>query len=330
MPEALKLKEPKTINISKDIILLSKLIKSMEKVIRGKHEVIELLLTCLIAGGHVLIEDVPGLGKTTIAKTLAKLISKNKKGESVSFSRIQFTPDLLPYDITGVDIFDPDKKQFVFTKGPVFANIVLADEINRTTPKVQSALLEVMEEKQVTVGTKTYKMEPLFFVIATQNPVETAGTYPLPFAQIDRFIMKLKVGYPDEKHEIDIVKENPSIKIMPLIKPVCGKEDILKIQQAAENIYCDEKLIRTAVSIINMTRKHQGIELGASPRASIMLIKAAKAYALIKDRNYVIDQDIIDLAPLVITHRLKLKNINMDIDAEISAYARNQLAKLNY
>jgi MoxR-like ATPase len=328
MPKAILSRNSKT--KEKACKLISSLIESMEKVIRGKHEVIELLLTCLISGGHVLIEDVPGLGKTTIAKTLAKLISKNKKGESVSFKRIQFTPDLLPYDITGVDIFDPEKKKFVFAKGPVFANIVLADEINRTTPKVQSALLEVMAEKQVTVGNRTYSMEPLFFVIATQNPIETAGTYPLPFAQIDRFIMKLKVGYPDENQEIDIVKENPSIKIMPNIKPVCGKEDILEIQNIADNIYCDEKLIKTAVSVVNMTRKHQGIELGASPRASIMLIKAAKAYALVKGREYVIDQDIIDLAPLIIAHRLKLKDINLDIEYEIRSYTINQLAELKY
>ncbi len=328
MPKAILSRNSKT--KEKACKLISSLIESMEKVIRGKHEVIELLLTCLISGGHVLIEDVPGLGKTTIAKTLAKLISKNKKGESVSFKRIQFTPDLLPYDITGVDIFDPEKKKFVFAKGPVFANIVLADEINRTTPKVQSALLEVMAEKQVTVGNRTYSMEPLFFVIATQNPIETAGTYPLPFAQIDRFIMKLKVGYPDENQEIDIVKENPSIKIMPNIKPVCGKDDILEIQNIADNIYCDEKLIKTAVSVVNMTRKHQGIELGASPRASIMLIKAAKAYALVKGREYVIDQDIIDLASLIIAHRLKLKDINLDIEYEIRSYTINQLAELKY
>ncbi len=328
MPKAILSRNSKT--KEKACKLISSLIESMEKVIRGKHEVIELLLTCLLSGGHVLIEDVPGLGKTTIAKTLAKLISKNKKGESVSFKRIQFTPDLLPYDITGVDIFDPEKKKFVFAKGPVFANIVLADEINRTTPKVQSALLEVMAEKQVTVGNRTYSMEPLFFVIATQNPIETAGTYPLPFAQIDRFIMKLKVGYPDENQEIDIVKENPSIKIMPNIKPVCGKEDILEIQNIADNIYCDEKLIKTAVSVVNMTRKHQGIELGASPRASIMLIKAAKAYALVKGREYVIDQDIIDLASLIIAHRLKLKDINLDIEYEIRSYTINQLAELKY
>jgi len=328
MPKAIMSRNSKT--KEKACKLISSLIESMEKVIRGKHEVIELLLTCLISGGHVLIEDVPGLGKTTIAKTLAKLISKNKKGESVSFKRIQFTPDLLPYDITGVDIFDPGKKKFVFAKGPVFANIVLADEINRTTPKVQSALLEVMAEKQVTVGNRTYSMEPLFFVVATQNPIETAGTYPLPFAQIDRFIMKLKVGYPDENQEIDIVKENPSIKIMPNIKPVCGKEDILEIQNIADNIYCDEKLIKTAVSVVNMTRKHQGIELGASPRASIMLIKAAKAYALVKGREYVIDQDIIDLASLIIAHRLKLKDINLDIEYEIRSYTINQLAELKY
>jgi MoxR-like ATPase len=306
------------------------LIENIEKVIRGKKEVIELLLTCLLSGGHVLIEDVPGLGKTTIAKTLAKLISKNSKNTQARFTRIQFTPDLLPYDITGVDIYDPDKREFTFSKGPVFSNIILADEINRTTPKVQSALLEVMAEKQVTVGNRTYSMEPLFFVIATQNPIETSGTYPLPYAQIDRFIMKIKIGYPEFEEEIDIVKENPSSKIMPLIKPVCGKDEILKLMEVAEKIYCDEKLINIAVSVVNMTRKHQGIELGASPRASIMLVNSAKSYAFIKGRDYVIDQDIIDLAPLVIAHRLKIKDVSLDIEDEIKSYTMTQLAKLDY
>lgn len=310
--------------------LICIIIENLEKVIRGKRKVIELLLTCLISGGHALIEDVPGLGKTTIAKTLAKLISKNNRNAQVKFTRIQFTPDLLPYDITGVDIFDPEKKKFTFQKGPVFTNIILADEINRTTPKVQSALLEVMAEKQVTVGNRTYSMEPLFFVIATQNPVETSGTYPLPYAQIDRFIMKIKIGYPDFNDEIDIVKENPSAKIMPAIKPVCGKEDIILLMEIADKIYCDEKLVKTAVSIVNMTRKHQGIELGASPRASIMLVNSAKAYALVKGRDYVIDQDIIELAPLVIAHRLKIKDVSLNIESEIKSYTLNELAKLNY
>jgi MoxR-like ATPase len=306
------------------------LINNLERVIRGKREVIELLLTGFIAGGHVLIEDVPGLGKTTLAKTLAHLISLTKKGNPVVFRRIQFTPDLLPYDITGVDIFDPDTRQFVFTPGPAFANILLADEINRTTPKVQSALLEVMAENQVTVGNKTYLMDPLFFVIATQNPVETEGTYPLPLAQIDRFIMKIGIGYPDEETEFGIVKDDPSFTIMPTIKPVCGKDDILGLIGSVPSVFCDDRLMRAAVSIASHTRDHRGIELGASPRASIMLVKAARAHALVKGRGYVIDQDIIDLAPLVVAHRLRLKAIKVDAQSLVREIALDVMSKLNY
>ena len=190
--------------------LARRLIEGLETVIRGKTEVLEQLVTGILAGGHVLIEDVPGLGKTTLAKTVARLVSRSRKGSSVVFRRIQFTPDLLPYDITGVDVFDPGTRTFVFTPGPVFANVLLADEINRTTPKVQSALLEVMAEGQVTVGNHTYRMDPFFFVIATQNPVEMEGVYPLPLAQIDRFLMKLHIGYPDTEVEVGIVRDDPA------------------------------------------------------------------------------------------------------------------------
>ena len=186
--------------------LARRLVDGLASVIRGKEEVLERLVTAVIAGGHVLVEDVPGLGKTTLAKTIARLVSGSRKGSAVTFRRIQFTPDLLPYDITGVDVFDPGTRKFVFTPGPVFANVLLADEINRTTPKVQSALLEVMAEGQVTIGNTTYPMDPFFFVIATQNPVEMEGVYHLPLAQIDRFLMKLHIGYPDAEVEVGIVQ----------------------------------------------------------------------------------------------------------------------------
>ncbi|MBN1699027.1 MAG: AAA family ATPase [Spirochaetales bacterium] len=306
------------------------LIDNLEQVIRGKRPVLEYLVTALIAGGHVLIEDVPGLGKTTLAKTLAHLISLSERGNPVVFKRIQFTPDLLPYDITGVDIYDQKNNAFVFSPGPAFANILLADEINRTTPKVQSALLEVMAENQITVGNRTHSMDPFFFVIATQNPVETEGTYPLPLAQIDRFLMKLHIGYPDEEVEINIVKDDPAFNIMPHITPVCGKEDILLIRNAVNNIYCDERLIRAAVNISAATRKHRGIELGASPRASLMLVKAARAYALVKGRSYIIDQDLVDLAPLVISHRLRMKALKLEPEALIRELTLDALQKLSY
>ncbi|MBN2531269.1 MAG: AAA family ATPase [Spirochaetales bacterium] len=307
-----------------------KLLKNLERVIRGKQECLEFLITGLIAGGHILIEDVPGLGKTTLAKTLAHLISRTKKGNPVVFKRIQFTPDLLPYDITGVDVFDPHSNQFIFSPGPAFANILLADEINRTTPKVQSALLEVMAENQVTVGNKTHKMDSFFFVIATQNPVETEGTYPLPLAQIDRFLMKIRIGYPSEDIEIGIVKDDPAFTVMPAMQPVCGKDDILNIRDAVSRIYCDERLIKVIVSIVSATRNYRGIELGASPRASLMLIKAARAYAMVKGRGYVIDQDIVHLAPIVIAHRLRIKTVKLDPEKLIRDITLDALSKITY
>jgi MoxR-like ATPase len=306
------------------------IIDNLERVIRGKRKVLEYLVTGLIAGGHILIEDVPGLGKTTLAKTLAHLISRTRKGKPVVFKRIQFTPDLLPYDITGVDIYDQKNNTFVFYPGPAFANILLADEINRTTPKVQSALLEVMAENQITIGNRTHTMDAFFFVIATQNPVETEGTYPLPLAQIDRFLMKIRIGYPDEEVEIGIVKDDPAYTIMPHITPVCGKEDILNIRHSVNKIYCDERLIRVAVNITAATRKHRGIELGASPRASLMLIKAARAYALINGRSYIIDQDIVDIAPLVVAHRLRLKALKLDAEALVRELTLEALQKITY
>ena len=308
------------------------LIKNLERVIRGKQEVLEYLVATLFAGGHILIDDVPGLGKTTIAKTMARSISRNERGKTtVLFKRIQFTPDLLPYDITGVDIFNPENRKFTFLKGPVFANIVLADEINRTTPKVQSALLEVMAENQVTVGNKTYPMDSLFYVIATQNPVETEGTYPLPLAQLDRFLMRIEIGYPDTLSEYEIVKDNPSYSVLPKISPVCSKEEILKARKtAAEKVFCDERLIKASVNIAVSTRKHRGIELGVSPRGSLMLVKAAKAYALIKGRGYVIDQDIVDLAPLVMSHRLRLKDIKIEPRSLIREIAVAEISRIKY
>jgi MoxR-like ATPase len=310
--------------------LLRRLIDRLELVIRGKRGVLELVVTGLITGGHILVEDVPGLGKTTLAKTLAQLISRNRSGDPVVFKRIQFTPDLLPYDITGVDIYNVQTQGFHFTPGPVFANIVLADEINRTTPKVQSALLEVMAENQVTVGNKTHRLDPLFFVIATQNPIEVEGTYPLPISQIDRFLMKLRIGYPEEEIEVGIVKDDPALKILPKIRPLCGKEDILRAREASERVFCDERLIRCAVSLSKATRKHRGVELGASPRGSLMLIHAARAYALIKGRAFVIDQDLVDMAPRVIAHRLKMKDIRLDPESLVREVTLAELSKFDY
>jgi MoxR-like ATPase len=310
--------------------LSRRLVEGLESVIRGKASMLEYLVAGMLAGGHILIEDVPGLGKTTLAKTVARLISRNRRGSAVVFRRIQFTPDLLPYDITGVDVFDPGTHKFVFTPGPVFTNVLLADEINRTTPKVQSALLEVMAEGQVTIGNKTYAMDPFFFVIATQNPVEMDGVYPLPLAQIDRFLMKLRIGYPEPEVEVGIVRDDPSNTVMPEVRPVCGREEILAARVRVDAVFCDEKLMRAAVGISAGTRSHPGIALGASPRGSLMLVRAARAYALLKGREYVIDQDLVDLAPIVIAHRLRLKDTRSDAGTLVREICMSELSHLPY
>ncbi|MGA2765078.1 MAG: AAA family ATPase, partial [Spirochaetia bacterium] len=235
-----------TLDFAASHALSRRLIEGLQTVIRGKRTVLEYLVTCILAGGHLLIEDVPGLGKTTLAKTVARLVSRSRQGSHVIFRRIQFTPDLLPYDITGVDVFDPSTGKFVFSPGPVFSNVLLADEINRTTPKVQSALLEVMAEGQVTIGNKTHRLDPFFFVMATQNPVEMEGVYTLPIAQIDRFLMKLRVGYPALEVEVEIVRDDPSRTVMPEVQAVCGRDEILGAREAVGNVFCDEKLIRAA------------------------------------------------------------------------------------
>ena len=322
--------DPPALDIKSAHSLARRLVDGLASVIRGKELVLEQLVTAILAGGHVLIEDVPGLGKTTLAKTVARLVSGSRKGNPVVFRRIQFTPDLLPYDITGVDVFDPGTRTFVFTPGPVFANVLLADEINRTTPKVQSALLEVMAEGQVTVGNTTYTMDPFFFVIATQNPVEMEGVYPLPLAQVDRFLMKLRIGYPDREVEVGIVRDDPSARVMPEVRPVCGRQDILAARARVEAIYCDEKLMRAVVGVSAATRQHPGVILGASPRGSLMLVQAARAFALVRGREYVIDQDLVDLAPLVISHRLRLRDTRTDAAALVREIVMSELSRISY
>lgn len=299
-------------SISAASALMIDLVDGLEKVIKGKRSFLELLVTGFVAGGHVLIEDLPGMGKTTVAKTLAHLVG-GSAGGSTLFSRIQFTPDLLPYDITGVDVFDPESSGFVFHPGPVFANIVLADEINRTTPKVQSALLEVMAEGQVSIGNKTHQMDDLFFLIATQNPIETEGTYPLPAAQLDRFMLRLSLGYPDLEDEIAIVEGNPGRDVMPYIEPVCTKEDVLAARQIVDNVYCNPDLIRSTVTVSAETRSMGGIDVGISPRGNLMLIQAARTLALLRGRDFVVDQDLADLCGPALIHRLKIKDSEFDI-----------------
>ncbi|MDR0442797.1 MAG: MoxR family ATPase [Treponema sp.] len=286
------------------------LLEGAGRIIKGKKEFLELLVTAFLAGGHILIEDNPGLGKTTVAKTIAKLIDGGKKG--LDFKRIQFTPDLLPYDITGVDVFDPKTRKFRFIPGPVLANIVLADEINRTTPKVQSALLEVMAEKQVTIGQTTHRPPEPFCVIATENPIESEGTFPLPAAQLDRFMMKLSLGYPDREAELAILDENPAEAGISKLEPVIRLADFTAAKKAAAAVFCHQALKEAVADIVRDTRIHKSFSLGASPRAGLHFLEAAKALAFVKGRNYVIDEDLAILALPVLAHRVKLRDPRSD------------------
>ena len=282
------------------------LISGAAKIIHGKREFLELLTAGILAKGHVLIEDNPGLGKTTVAKAFARLIS-DKNGPLI-FKRIQFTPDLLPYDITGVDVFDPESRSFRFTPGPVLANIVLADEINRTTPKVQSALLEVMAERQVTIGNTTHKPPEPFFVIATENPIESEGTFPLPQAQLDRFMMRLSLGYPDRDAELAILEENPAEYGLNRLEPVISINDFLEGQNAVAKVFCHPSLKEAIADIVRDTRIHRAFSLGASPRAGLHFLSAARALALVRKREFVIDEDLAVLASPILVHRVKLRD----------------------
>jgi MoxR-like ATPase len=282
------------------------LIAGAERVIRGKREFLELLTAAILARGHVLIEDNPGLGKTTAAKTFARLIVGNDR-EPVSFKRIQFTPDLLPYDITGVDVWDPEARSFRFMPGPILSNIVLADEINRTTPKVQSALLEVMAEGQVTIGNTSHRPPSLFFVIATENPIESEGTFPLPAAQLDRFLMRLSIGYPDRETELTLLDEPASDLTLQTLAPVTDTTALQEAQTVCAALYCHPALKAAIADIVRTTRTHSAFSLGASPRASLHFLAAARAFAYIKGRDFVSAVDVAETAVPVLAHRVRLK-----------------------
>ena len=286
----------------------SALIDGACRVIRGKREFLELLCAGIFAGGHILLEDNPGLGKTTVAKTIARLIT-GKDSAPLVFKRIQFTPDLLPYDITGVDIFDPETRSFRFMPGPVLANIVLADEINRTTPKVQSALLEVMAEGQVTIGDATHRPPEPFFVIATENPIESEGTFPLPAAQLDRFMMRLSLGYPDRESELSILEDNPAGKILESLCPAITTQEFMEIRETAKSIFCHRSLKEAVADIVRDTRIHRSFTLGVSPRGALHYLDAARALAMVRGRNYVTDEDLLVLAVPVLCHRVRMRDI---------------------
>lgn len=288
---------------------VEELIHNIETVIKGKRNQIKLVLTALLAKGHVLMEDNPGTGKTVLAKTLAHSITNNKTSGEASFKRIQFTPDLLPMDLIGSHIFDESKKDFVFKKGPLFCNFLLADEINRASPKVQSALLECMAENQITIGETTYPLENLFFTIATQNPVEMEGTYPLPSAQLDRFFIKIYFGYVDAETELDIYTNYLNIgKSSASIKAIVSLAEILKMQEDCENIFIHPELVIAVKNIIVQTRQHPEINLGASTRSGIAFLKCLKAFAFVNGRNFVTEDDLAHLTIPVLDHRLIYRN----------------------
>ena len=298
--------EPITIDATERIQVL---VDQIERVIRGKRMQIEMVITTLLAGGHILMEDNPGTGKTVLAKTLAQCISGERGDDHVIFKRIQFTPDLLPMDLIGTHIFDDRSKEFIFKKGPLFCNVLLADEINRASPKVQSALLEAMAEHQITVGESTMKLERMFFTIATQNPIEMEGTYPLPAAQLDRFFMKIFFGYVDEETELNIYRGYVEIadNLIHLVQ-VLSMSDILALQEQAEQVYLHDEIIRAVSHIVRDTRAHQDIALGASTRSVIAFLRCLRAYALVKGRTFVIEDDVKDIARAVLDHRLIYRN----------------------
>ncbi len=280
---------------------IEKVLKNMEKVMIGKRNVAELSVIALLAEGHVLLEDVPGVGKTMMVRALAKSVGAN-------FKRIQFTPDLLPSDVTGVSIYNPKDMDFQFRPGPIMGNIILADEINRTSPKTQSALLEGMEEASVTIDGVTHKLEKPFFVMATQNPIEYEGTYPLPEAQLDRFLLKMKMGYPEMAEELEVLNRVQRSNPIDSLEPVMGLEELRALQAEAKEVHVDETIKHYIVQLANRTRSHHSIYLGVSPRGSIALMKAAQCYAFMQGRDYVVPDDVQYLAPAVFSHRLILKS----------------------
>ncbi len=296
-----------------DMSNISDIKLNIEKRFIGKETVINNVLVALLAGGHVLLEDVPGVGKTTFAKALAKSVD-------AGFSRIQFTPDTLPTDITGTTIYDAGKAEFRVVKGPVFNEIILADEINRTPPKTQSALLEAMEEHQVTIDGTTYPLPELFMVIATENPVEHIGTYALPEAELDRFMMKLSIGYPNMEMQMEMAKKYLSGEFLEELTEVASAADILKLREEVTGVTMTDEIIQYALTIVDSSRKNDNLEYGLSPRAGLDLLAASRAAALVSGRDFVIPEDVIAMSKVTLPHRLVLTT-----QARMNKYTPDQI-----
>lgn len=277
---------------------IDRLINEIGKVILGKRDVIQMTVSAFLAGGHVLFEDIPGVGKTTMVKSLAKAIQGD-------FARIQFTPDLLPSDILGVSIFNSLTNEFEFRQGPVFTTLLLADEINRTTPRTQAALLEAMSEGRVTIDNQTYQLDSNFFVLATQNPGDYEGTYPLPESQLDRFLFRLQIGYPVAADEFDLLTGKQ--QSLETIRTILLPKEVAQLKEAVDEVYVDDNVTRYALKLVRASREHNAVELGVSPRGGMYFLRGAKAFALTEGRDYVIPQDLQTIFPAVFGHRLLLK-----------------------
>lgn len=293
----------------------------IESVIIGKKDAVELAMTAFLARGHVLLEDLPGTGKTTLAKTIARSLG-------CDYKRIQFTPDLMPSDVTGMNYYNTRTGEFEFRPGPVLTNVLLADEINRTTPRTQSALLEAMEEKQVTVDGVTRPLRRPFLVLATQNPVETEGTFPLPIAQLDRFLLKINLGYPLKADEAIILQKHAYGDALESLKEVLNPDQVLSIQEMTQHVHLEETLVQYILDFVEITRRHEAVELALSPRASISMVRAAKAMALLKGRDYVLPDDIKLLCIPVFAHRIKLKKSENYKGLRVEDFLKQVLEKM--